>query len=114
MLALLYVAPVLLAGPWVVSASPGAIDQEFRGQMTDDMCGKAHTMEGLSPAACARECVSMGAKYALFVPEDARVYRLDDQERAGRFAGRQVVVTGTLNEDGKVIRLSTIKAAESN
>jgi hypothetical protein len=38
-------------------------------------------------------------------------YQLDDQDRAKRFEGKQVKVTGTVNANTKVIRVQNIEEA---
>ena len=63
-----------------------ADDIEFKGHITDDMCGGKHTMEDVSAKECADKCVKGGAKYALFVPgDDEKMYVVDDQEKAKEF-----------------------------
>ncbi|HXV59670.1 MAG TPA: hypothetical protein VEK15_03165 [Vicinamibacteria bacterium] len=83
-------------------------EREFEGYITDDMCGAAHMMEGMSDKECADECVGMGAAYALFVPADETMYAVDDPEKVKPFAGENVVVEGSLDSDGKTIRISSI------
>ncbi len=85
-----------------------AHDREFKGQMTDDMCGAKHMMEGVSDKECADKCAEAGAKYALFVPDDEKMYVVDDQAKAKEFAGENVVVKGSLSKDGKTIKLTSI------
>lgn len=89
-----------------------ANDKEFKGQMTDDMCGRSHMMEGVTAKECADKCVAAGAKYALFVPDDEKMYLLEDQDKAKEFAGENVVVQGSLSEDGKTIKSSSITKQE--
>ncbi|MFQ5792042.1 MAG: hypothetical protein ACE5JI_16340 [Acidobacteriota bacterium] len=85
-----------------------AEEQEFKGRITDDMCGAEHMMEGMSAKECAEECVKMGAKYALYVPADKKAYGLDQQNEAKKFAGDSVVVKGTLDQEGN-IKVSSIQ-----
>lgn len=92
----------------VITGSLSFAETEFKGQMTEDMCGRSHMMEGVSAAECAHRCVDAGAKYALFVPDDEKMYVIDDQNKAKEFAGENVLVTGTVSEDGKTILLSSI------
>ena len=54
-----------------------AHDKEFKGHMTDDMCASKHMMEGATAKECADKCVAAGAKYALFVPDDEKMYVVD-------------------------------------
>ena len=89
-----------------------AHDKEFTGQMTDDMCGRNHMMGGVTAKECADKCVAAGAKYALFVPDDEKMYVVDDQAKAKKFAGDNVVVKGSVGEDGKTIKVSSIAKQE--
>jgi len=90
-----------------------ADDIEFKGHITDDMCGGKHTMEDVSAKECADMCVKGGAKYALFVPgDDEKMYVVDDQEKAKEFAGENVLVKGSVSDDGKTIKMSSIAKQE--
>lgn len=54
------------------------------------MCGSAH---GMGDAECTRECVKLGAGYALVVKK--KIYVLQGhQAELDRFAGENVLVTG--------------------
>jgi hypothetical protein len=39
--------------------------EQFRGTVTDSMCGKQHMMKNVSAAECTRTCVKAGSGYAL-------------------------------------------------
>lgn len=107
-------ASILIASSLLlfVVAFSQAQDREFKGQMTDDMCGRTHMMEGVSEKECADKCVDAGAKYALFVPADGKMYVVDDQNKAKEFAGQDVVAKGRVSDDGKTIKLSSIAKQE--
>lgn len=87
-----------------------AQDREYKGHITDNMCGGKHMMEGVSAKECTDRCVAADAKYkyALFVTADESMYVVDDQDKAKEFAGDNVVVKGSVSEDGKTIQLSSI------
>ena len=89
-------------------AAGGADEREFKGYVTDDMCGAEHMMEGMNPKECADECVGMGAAYALYVPSDEKVYAADAPEKLKAFAGEDVVVKGELQADGKTIKIASV------
>ncbi len=91
-----------------------AEEKEFQGYVTDDMCAKEHMMEGMNAKECADECVKMGAVYALFVPDDAKMYLADDPKKLEPHAGENVVVKGTLSVDGKSIQVASIKKIEAS
>jgi hypothetical protein len=105
--------------PWVALAGFGFVafaaaeDRELRGHVTDDMCGKEHMMEGMDAKECADECVKMGAVYALFVPADEKMYLVDDPKKLEPYAGEDVVVKGSLSEDGKTLRITSVARDET-
>jgi hypothetical protein len=81
----------------------------FTGVITDAMCGKDHSMMGVTPASkCVLECVKSGSKYALIAGND--VYELSDQKSPEKFAAQKVTVKGTLS--GKIIQVQSISAAK--
>lgn len=80
----------------------------FAGQVTDSICARsgshAETMRlskdmGDSPFQCTLICVGKGAKYVLYDPKTKKTYRLSDQTQAGKYAGRDVRVTGVLKKN---------------
>lgn len=88
-------------------------ERELEGHVTDDMCAGQHMMEGMDAKECADECVTMGAEYAIFVPADEKMYLVEDSEKLKGFAGENVVVKGTVGEDGKTLRITSIEKAKS-
>lgn len=88
--------------------------QMYTGVITDSMCGAKHTM-GITPnAKCVRDCVKMDpskTKYALLVGKD--LYVLSDQQTPEKFAAQKVMVTGTLFEKTKILKVDKIEAASS-
>jgi hypothetical protein len=89
-------------------------EKEFQGYVTDDMCAAEHTMQGMSDKECAVECVKMGAAYALFVPDDKKMYLVDDPKKLEPYAGENVVVKGTVSADGKSIKVTSVKKSEAS
>src|SRR5215510_11884395 len=87
-----------------------AKETTFHGVITDDMCGKKHM--GGDDKACALKCVEKGAKFALYDPKADKVFALSDQTKAKDFAAENVVVTGTLSDDGKTITVTNIQKGE--
>jgi hypothetical protein len=88
-----------------------AEDKEFKGNVTDDMCGGEHMMEGMTAKECADECVRMGSSYALFVPGEKKMYLVDDPSKLEKFSGEEVVVKGTVSDDGSTIELTSVQKA---
>jgi len=91
-----------------------AEEKEFQGYVTDDMCGAEHMMEGMNDKECADECVRMGAVYALFVPDDGKMYLADDPKKLEPHAGENVLVKGTVSADGKSIQVTSIEKVEAS
>ncbi len=96
----------LFAGALIAGA---AGPQTFTGVITDSMCGKDHAMMKVTPdSKCVLECVKHGYKYQLYDGKNA--YLLSDQKTPEKFAGQKVKITGTLNENTKIIKVDSISA----
>jgi hypothetical protein len=99
----------------VAALAPGPAAQgrrTFTGTVTDSECPHAdHSLMrmGSTDAECAIACVDAhGASLVLW--DGQAVYALSDQQAAEKFAGRKVTVAGTLDADGKTIRVESIAA----
>jgi hypothetical protein len=89
--------------------------QAFTGEVTDTFCAKSKSHEemmnenktmGREKQTCTQRCVQMGAKYVLLDASKKTVYQLDDQAKAAAFAGLEVRVIGTLeNNQLKVVSI---------
>jgi NAD-dependent DNA ligase len=94
-----------------LSAAPGT--QTFTGTITDDMCANAnHASMRMGPtdAECTVACVSAhGAAYVLYDGKNA--YALSNQRTPEPFAGKKVVVTGTLDAKTRTIQVESMAAA---
>ncbi len=90
----------------LVATHSFAGNKTFKGVVTDDMCGRKHTMmPGKPDADCIRACVKAGSKHALLVGD--KVYKLENKtEQVDRLAGQQVNITGTLV--GESIRVDAV------
>jgi hypothetical protein len=98
----------------VIAAVASAQDkQTFAGTTTDSECANAdhsHMQMGPTVADCTVACVAVhGAAYVLYDGED--VYELSDQQAPEQFGAQQVIVTGTLEADTKMIQVDSIIAA---
>jgi hypothetical protein len=89
-----------------------AASKTFTGVVTDDMCKVGHTAMNAGPdPVCVRKCVrEYGSKYALY--DGKKVYKLSDQKSPEAFAGKKVVVKGTLYEKTGIIKMESIEAAK--
>jgi hypothetical protein len=86
-----------------------AVPQTLTGVVTDDMCGRKHTMmPGKPDSECIRACVKAGSKYALLV--GGKIYALNgDAKQIDHFAGKKVKVAGDMS--GTTITLASITEA---
>jgi hypothetical protein len=93
----------------------------FRGEIGDSSCAlNVHSLSrshqemlksksfGSTPADCARHCVAhLGSSFVLVVK--SKVYRLDNQEEAEKWAGQTVIVKGELDARASAITVKTIE-----
>ena len=92
-------------GSPIVSARPIPVrgDQQEQPQKPDQNQSKSSTFNGT--------IVKDGGQYVLRDSSGAS-YTLDDTERAKPFEGKQVKVTGKLDEQSKVIHVESIQGSE--
>jgi hypothetical protein len=97
----------------LLAASPfaRAQQQSWVGYVTDTHCGtNCQVTKNMTPdLKCVRRCVKKGSKYGLW--HGSKVYVLEPQAEATRFAAKNVKVTGTLS--GDTIRIAAIESAET-
>jgi hypothetical protein len=104
---------------WAGQLNQGG-QQVFTGEVTDTFCApnKSHeeminenkTM-GRDKQTCAQRCAQIGAKYVLLDTSKGTIYQLDDQAKAATFAGMEVRVVGTL--ENNQLKIVTIAAGSS-
>ena len=82
-------------------------DVKLTGYITDEWCGAANA--NVDGAGCAKACAKKGSALAIFA--GGKLYKLSDKEEALKHLGHEVVVTGTLQEDGSV-KVAQISPAE--
>ena len=82
--------------------------EQFRGTVTDSMCGKQHMMKNVSAAECTRTCVKSGSDYALAVGDKVYVLK-GDKAQLDKFAGASVTLDGDLK--GNVITVKSVATA---
>jgi hypothetical protein len=114
-LGLLFATPLMEAQPKEQSGKADA--QTFSGEIMDSLCAKDGTHEkmmdemksmGRDKNTCTIKCAQLGSKYVLFDADRKTVYVLDDQDKAGAFAGQRVRVLGTLAKNK--IKVENIEA----
>ena len=72
--------------------------------------GQYDTQKRPAAQTFAGMIVKSGEKYVLTTSDNV-TYELDDQERAQKFEGKQVQVTGKLDTSSNMIKVQDIKAA---
>ena len=84
--------------------------QKFTGTITDSMCAEgdhSRMRMGSTDAECTIACIDAhGALYVLYDGKDA--YTLSDQQVPEKFAGKEVIVNGTLDSRTKTIQVQSI------
>jgi hypothetical protein len=94
--------------------------QAFTGEVTDTFCAKSKSHEemmnenktmGRDKQTCAQKCAQIGAKYVLLDASKGTVYQLDDQAKAAAFAGQEVRVVGTV--ENNLLKIASIDAGSS-
>ena len=94
--------------------------QVFIGEVTDTFCAATKSHEammnenktmGREKQTCAQRCAQTGAKYVLLDASKGTVYQLDDQAKAAAFAGMEVRVVGTL--ENNQLKIATIDSGSS-
>lgn len=89
-----------------------AQQQTWVGYVTDTHCGtNCQVTKNMTPdLKCIRRCVKKGSKYGLWSGD--KVYALEPQAEAMRFAAKSVKVTGTMS--GDTIRVASIETVEKH
>ena len=94
--------------------------QVFTGEVTDTFCAKNKSHEemmnenktmGREKQTCVQKCAQIGAKYVLLDASKGTVYQLDDQGKAAAFAGMEVRVVGSL--ENNQLKIASIDAGSS-
>jgi len=89
-------AVILFAGALSFLAAANSKTETWKGYVTDTWCG-LHRETEAPTVACTNLCLSnKGAKYALFDVVNNKLYVLNPQEQAAKYAAQLVTVTGTL------------------
>jgi hypothetical protein len=92
---------LLFAGALLPVMATTPDTQVLKGYVTDTWCGVNRSKKPPT-AECTRECVAdRHAQYAFYNFADKKVYVLNPQNLAKNYAGRRVVVTGTVGDPVK-------------
>ena len=98
---LLAVAATLFFAGTLSSFATDQGEQTLKGYVTDTYCGYNRVNQAPT-AECTLKCVKNShAKYAFFNFADKKVYILNPQSEAAKYAGQTVVVQGTVGAEEK-------------
>ncbi|HTU51746.1 MAG TPA: hypothetical protein VMF56_14225 [Acidobacteriaceae bacterium] len=107
-----YVPGALAIAAMLSAGVASAQTTTLRGIVSDQMCGAHHMMAGASAQQCTRECVGMGAPYALVVGD--KVYTLQANPEVKKelyaLAGAPAVVKGTVS--GMTMQVAAVAPAK--
>ena len=100
-----------------VGLSVGRAADTFTGEIMDSQCAQMGSHDNMmkgehasNAKECAIACVKKGGTYALYDPAAKKAYLLDNQKKAGAFAGQSVTITGKLDSSSGSIHISDIQA----
>ena len=105
------IALMFAAAAMAFAAGP----QTFTGLITDNMCdtGDHKDMKMGTDPKCVVACVKgMNGKYVLYDSKAKKSYVLSDQKTPEKFAAKKVTVVGTLDTEGKNLKVDSIVAAK--
>jgi hypothetical protein len=101
----------------LLSGSAFAADKTYAGEIMDSQCADMASHDNMmkgenahNAKECTIACVKKGGSYALYVAAEKKAYKLDNQKKAGAFAGQTVTVTGSYDTGSDSIHVSNIKA----
>lgn len=84
----------------------------WKGAISDSMCKGDH--HGSNAVECTRACVKGGSPYVLVIGKD-KILNIENQKDTQiadllyKYAGQNVVVSGTESQDGKSVKIESIK-----
>ncbi len=87
----------------------------IRGWLSDEGCASGRATSGVYTGTnpdCAKKCVHDGKKMVLVDPDHKRLLTVSNPEAAMERVGDYVEVTGDLNEQGKTLRIDSLKLLE--
>jgi len=93
----------LLAGALNFLAAANTKTETWKGYVTDTWCG-LHRETEAPTVACTNLCLqNKGAKYALFDVVNNKLYVLNPQAQAAKYAAKMVTVTRTLGDSTQLV-----------
>ena len=118
------ISVLLLTSMVALQLCAGQVNQEgsqvFTGEITDTFCAKNRSHEemmnemksmGRDKQTCTQKCAQIGGRYVLYDSAKKVVYSLDDQSKAAAFAGLDVRIVGTL--ENNQLKIASIEGGSS-
>jgi hypothetical protein len=99
-------AVILFGGALSFLAAANSKTETWKGYVTDTWCGLDRETKAPT-VACTNLCLNnKGAKYALYDVVNKKLYVLNPQDEAAKYAAQLVTVTGTLGGNAQLVTSS--------
>jgi hypothetical protein len=96
-------AVILFGGALSFLAAANSKTETWKGYVTDTWCGLDRETKAPT-VACTNLCLNnKGAKYALYDVVNKKLYVLNPQDQAAKYAAQFVIVTGTLGGNTQLV-----------
>jgi hypothetical protein len=96
-------AVLLFAGALNFLAAANDKTRTWKGYVTDTWCGLDRETKAPT-VACTNLCLqNKGAKYALYDVVNNKLYVLNPQDQAAKYAAKMVIVTGNLGDNTQLV-----------
>lgn len=96
-------AVLLFAGALSFLAAASGKRETWKGYVTDTWCGLDRETKAPT-VACTNLCLqNKGAKYALYDVVNNKLYVLNPQEQAAKYAAKMAIVTGALGDSTQLV-----------
>jgi DNA replication protein DnaC len=90
--------------------------------LSPELVTQGHCLIASGPSGTGKTHLAVAIAYraiqngfdALFVPDDGKMYLVDDPKKLEPHAGENVVVKGTVSADGKSIQVSSVRKSEAS
>ena len=97
---------LILVASAVLSGAPK--NKQYRGVLSDQLCGLEHPELMQDARECTLGCVRGGSRYVLANRNEGVVYDLFGKTIPDELAGQQVVITGRWNKRRRAVRVYAI------
>ena len=88
---------LLTSALFLTLSASTAFAEDWKGTISDSMCGAKHVKATKEDMACAQKCVKGGSPAVLVV--GTKVYNIENQDAVKDHIGHKVSITGTMTGD---------------